>query len=454
MPEAVLVSADGEVRLRAFGFTANSSVRRPTDLDLALGRIPYLSPEALDGVLSPGSDLFSLGVLLWEGLARHALFTRDSRAETEQEIRTKAVPALSEMAPGVPGPIVEFVHKLLARNAGERFSSAADAKFALQKALFGLEIRTGAKEIGTLFQAHLIESGVPGMEPETPDIRALGGEQTLGAMVNTSVGLTKELTRESNYWISGSRPSASGPKWSPESAPAALTGKLPVTPSAKPVPETEEFRTSVMLGDLETTVKTAPPAAKKNAKPAIAENKTKFVELTPSAPPAPAAARSPAKVAAVRPQVAARNPSHWPKLAAAGACLALVCAFLVYSRQEKSAPGADTAVTGTPLPPAAEPERVQGIDVKPLPSDEGDRKTASLTAESDQGELEFRGEVLPEFVTVDGKPVAIKDRKIKVPLGHWIDLRLTATGYKEISMKLKPRSDRTIPVQLAFEKAP
>src|SRR5262249_41026905 len=120
---------------------------------LAIDRLPFLAPECIDGKADVPSDLFSLGVLLWEAIARRPLFSRVNRDQTMTEMFTLAIPSLREVKPDLPPALEAFVMKLLSRDPGQRPFTAEDAKFALQKSLFGLDIRTGAKEIGALFRS-------------------------------------------------------------------------------------------------------------------------------------------------------------------------------------------------------------------------------------------------------------------------------------------------------------
>ena len=128
-PYNLFVTYGGEVKLVDFGFTQS----RDSDMafDVA-GRSAYLAPEVLAGDPFDGrADVFSLGVVLWELIARVRLFKRPSDELTREALRHGHVPGLVARAPSCPDDLEEIVRKALERDPAERYESAAAMRDAL-----------------------------------------------------------------------------------------------------------------------------------------------------------------------------------------------------------------------------------------------------------------------------------------------------------------------------------
>jgi|GEM_PF-4844399 len=139
-PDSVTFSGDGRVKVRGFARMASGAGARPSFLDMALGRMPYLSPAIWAGHrASPGTDLYSLGALLWEMLVGQPLSKGGGSSE--------GAPPVFSLRPDVPRELDNFVARLLAAEEDQAFASAAEAKVALDKALFTLNAKVGKKDL-------------------------------------------------------------------------------------------------------------------------------------------------------------------------------------------------------------------------------------------------------------------------------------------------------------------
>jgi len=146
-PENVFVTTDNRVKILDFGLARNAvalakaadvttvpGLSRPTDPGTVLGTVGYMSPEQARG--EPGdqrSDIFSLGVLLYELVSGRRAFQHETAAETMTAILREEPPALTESTPsGVPPGLARVIVHCLEKNPAERFQSASDVAFALE----------------------------------------------------------------------------------------------------------------------------------------------------------------------------------------------------------------------------------------------------------------------------------------------------------------------------------
>jgi serine/threonine protein kinase len=120
-PHNVMVSFSGEVKIMDFGIAKAASRSTKTRVGTVKGKCAYMSPEQARGKpLDPRSDLFALGVLLWEMLTGKRLFVGESDFETLNNVLKAEVPAPSELNPEVPKELDAIVLKSLAREREDR----------------------------------------------------------------------------------------------------------------------------------------------------------------------------------------------------------------------------------------------------------------------------------------------------------------------------------------------
>jgi eukaryotic-like serine/threonine-protein kinase len=143
-PSNVMLTSAG-VRLLDFGLAKlrdlgrEETVERSTQsLELTeqgtvLGTIPYMAPEQVEGRDADArTDIFALGVILYEMCAGRPPFEERSRASLMAAILTKEPPPLSSLRAGIPATLDRIVRKCLAKDPNDRWQSAADLAAALR----------------------------------------------------------------------------------------------------------------------------------------------------------------------------------------------------------------------------------------------------------------------------------------------------------------------------------
>jgi serine/threonine-protein kinase len=135
-PQNILLSRSGEVKLCDFGLAATAVRDRVVD-DEIRGKLRYLSPEQANGDgVDPRSDLFSLGVVLYELLAGHHPVLFGTEVTVLQELSGGAgYRSLGEACPWMPDDIVAAVDRALAFSPDDRFENAEEMRAALFKIL-------------------------------------------------------------------------------------------------------------------------------------------------------------------------------------------------------------------------------------------------------------------------------------------------------------------------------
>ncbi len=134
-PQNILVGADGSSRLTDFGVARAASRLAITRSQTVKGKVAYLSPEqATAGELDRRSDLFTMGIVLWEALAGRPLFLTDNDSTTISKLLGGPIPSVRQFAPDVSPDLDEVCARALQRNAARRFPTAAAMAEALEAA--------------------------------------------------------------------------------------------------------------------------------------------------------------------------------------------------------------------------------------------------------------------------------------------------------------------------------
>lgn len=131
-PQNVLVSFDGNVKLIDFGIAKAQSRTTKTVAGFVKGKFGYMSPEQVRGKkLDARSDIFAVGICLYEMLTCERLFTGESDFETMDMIRAAKVAPLSQVLPDMPRELDAIVMKALSREPGDRYQTAGEMSQAL-----------------------------------------------------------------------------------------------------------------------------------------------------------------------------------------------------------------------------------------------------------------------------------------------------------------------------------
>jgi len=135
-PRNIVITRGGEVKILDFGIARASTKRHQTASGVIKGTPGYMSPEQMYGhSIDQRSDLFCVGIMLFELLTLRRLFPVWDVAEMRLVYEAGPIPVPSSLVPGIPADVDAVVMKALAPKIEDRYQSAADLEEALRTAL-------------------------------------------------------------------------------------------------------------------------------------------------------------------------------------------------------------------------------------------------------------------------------------------------------------------------------
>jgi serine/threonine-protein kinase len=178
-PQNILVDAGGSAKVTDFGIARSLDVDRGvTQTGTVLGTSNYLSPEQAAGEpVTPASDIYSLGVVLYELLAGEVPFRGDNLVVVAMKHVTEHPPSLLEQRADVPPRLARAVERALEKRPSDRFASM-DA--------FANELRRCNDSLGEFDSDRTMIRGMPATvspAPARPRARTRGGRLPLLLML-------------------------------------------------------------------------------------------------------------------------------------------------------------------------------------------------------------------------------------------------------------------------------
>jgi serine/threonine-protein kinase len=157
-PPNILLSKNGEIKLVDFGLAKANSQIESTDPGVVKGKFSYLSPEAASAQpVDHRADIFAVGIILWEMFTGRRLFYGETDYQTVELVRQARVPSIAALNPEIEPELEAIVRKALARDAEERYPSAADLADALAQYLFSRKMKVTSRDIQALVRDTQLE---------------------------------------------------------------------------------------------------------------------------------------------------------------------------------------------------------------------------------------------------------------------------------------------------------
>lgn len=126
-PQNIILSTAGTVKIIDFGIAKAKTKVSTTDSGVLKGKFAYMSPEHAEGEkLDHRSDIFSLGVILYELLTNERLLKGKNNAETIRKVKKAKIPVPSKIRSTIPRILDQIVLKSLQKDRDRRYQSAHD----------------------------------------------------------------------------------------------------------------------------------------------------------------------------------------------------------------------------------------------------------------------------------------------------------------------------------------
>src|SRR4051812_32090724 len=149
-PHNVIVDAEGRIKVTDFGIARAGAASQMTEAGSIIGTAQYLSPEQARGApVDQTSDLYSVGVLLYELLTGAVPFTGDTPVEIAMKHLSQVPEPPSAKRPDVPADLDHVVLRELAKDPHDRYASAEEMDADLARIAKGLAISDETHEAAT-----------------------------------------------------------------------------------------------------------------------------------------------------------------------------------------------------------------------------------------------------------------------------------------------------------------
>lgn len=134
-PSNLLLDTRGVVWVTDFGLAKVEDQQNLTHTGDVLGTLRYMPPEAFAGKSDPRSDVYSLGLTLYELVALRPAFDEKDKHKLIKQVTDTEPPRLEKINRAVPRDLVTIIHKAIERDAGQRYQSAEALQGDLQRFL-------------------------------------------------------------------------------------------------------------------------------------------------------------------------------------------------------------------------------------------------------------------------------------------------------------------------------
>jgi len=172
-PHNIMITADGHVKVTDFGIARAVTGSTLTETGAMVGSVHYISPEqARGGIVGELSDIYSLGVVLYEMLTGQVPFEGDTMFSIALKHLQEKPRAVRELNPGVPAAVERIVLKAMSKDQASRYQTADELAADLRRLLLAND-------------QHVSLQGLVGeLEPVVQDTEEL--EKTRGGTVNAA----------------------------------------------------------------------------------------------------------------------------------------------------------------------------------------------------------------------------------------------------------------------------
>lgn len=153
-PQNILVTFTGDVKLVDFGIAkAGRGGMEDTGSGQLKGKVPYMSPEQAQGLdLDKRSDIFSLGIMLFELCTGRRLFRGKNEMETLRKIVEDEYPQPRQLNPNLSPRLEEIILRSLEKDTSRRYQTASEMQADLEDYIRSEQLKVSAISLGAWMQ--------------------------------------------------------------------------------------------------------------------------------------------------------------------------------------------------------------------------------------------------------------------------------------------------------------
>ena len=268
-PQNIMISFDGVVKLVDFGIAKAVSQAEETQPGIVKGKYAYMSPEQTTRKTLDGrSDVFSLGVVMWELLTGKNIVDRGDVIEAMKVMRDARFPRVEKVAPHVPAPLASAVGWALERDRAAR-PSAAQLQAALEEIIKESPVLATPLQLGEWTRPRFPRTNTTGMVPSLDDAALAAPPGRAGR--RTQPPPAPQGTQVAQFTDEGPAATRVTPVTDAPALPSIAQPGLGPPPPTTPRPPTQDEFTialpSLEAGDGTTRVVEVPPDLRPRRRP-------------------------------------------------------------------------------------------------------------------------------------------------------------------------------------------
>ncbi|QRN94007.1 protein kinase [Archangium violaceum] len=420
-PQNILVTFEGRVKVVDFGIAKAADQATVTRSGVLKGKYSYMSPEQAAGQkLDRRSDIFALGVVLYELLTGTRLFKRPSDMSTLQAVAECKILPPSQVNSRVPAHLDPIVMKALTRDPADRYAEAVQLQLALEDWLVAHQLPSSSAHVSTfmqdLYAARLAE------EARLGDVLVEEAEILSGGFKAVEKSGAETMAAPRSKDEASARNEADAARTQPLESTAGQfgTGRMPARPSRSESRGTSERKGVEPRRTVDIRRAPAPEPVEEPPR------------STPSEKPAVRVSR------AKQPAVPPRRKSK--RLAVVGVTAGVLVGLGL---------GAWWALSSTPAPEATRPATAQRpVEPKPSESSPGETPKPAVAASV---KLTLRTKPEQVALTVDGKPLEKGQGVVSAMPGQELNLLAEAPRHRPLSRTVRVGEGPTQEVVLELE---
>jgi len=133
----IMIAFEGDVKLTDFGIAKAKGFLIDNEGEVVAGKADYMSPEQADfKITDKRSDLFSVGIVLAHLALGRNIFKAQTAEESRSNIMNMPIPNFQTLDPRIDGPLNSILHRALARDLDQRYTSAEKMLFELEHYIY------------------------------------------------------------------------------------------------------------------------------------------------------------------------------------------------------------------------------------------------------------------------------------------------------------------------------